>query len=91
MLTNQLQTLCTNRCTESSHLSPTTVISTIRPYAILLKTLTPQQDSLPVAPNVAGSNPVSHPNFTHVRSLTVFFLAPVLAFLVLRSFYACFL
>jgi hypothetical protein len=32
--------------------------------SIPLKTFGPQKEKRPVAPNVAGSNPVSHPNFT---------------------------
>jgi carboxymethylenebutenolidase len=61
MATEKLNLLCTERCTGSAQLSPTTIFSPTHPSAILLKTHNPNQQSRPVAPNVAGSNPVSHP------------------------------
>jgi hypothetical protein len=55
---------CTFRCTNSTQLSPNTVISPAQQPRILLITHDPIVEALPVAPNVAGSSPVSHPNFS---------------------------
>jgi hypothetical protein len=48
-------------CTIGFHSSPTAVILHTHNNSILLKTFAPQEEKHPVAPNVAGSIPVSHP------------------------------
>jgi hypothetical protein len=52
---------CTTGCTQPSQLSPTTMILHTQSEAILLITRLSVEARSPVAPNVAGSNPVSHP------------------------------
>ena len=59
----RLKSNCTNHCTIVVHSCPTTMISDTHRDSILLKTFGPQTDFQSVAPNVAGSSPVSHPNF----------------------------
>jgi hypothetical protein len=53
---------CTFLCTDSSLRSPITGISPVPDNSILVKTHEPFSEVCPVAPNVAGSIPVSHPN-----------------------------
>ncbi len=48
-------------CTIVTHTSPTTIISDTGQHSILLKTRGPIFEVLAVAPNVVGSNPISHP------------------------------
>jgi len=52
---------CTFRCTNSRQLSPTTLISPTQQNPIHFITHVALFDVLTVAPNVAGSIPVSHP------------------------------
>ena len=59
---NRHSKICTNLCTIVTHFSPITMISPSHEESILLKTFGPQKEKWPVAPNVAGSIPVSHPN-----------------------------
>ena len=53
---------CTNRCTKGDQLSPNTHILPSEASRILLKIDHTHSSSWPVAPNVEGSNPFSHPN-----------------------------
>ena len=54
---------CTTGCTQPNQLSPTTMILHTQSDAILLIRCPSLEARSPVAPNVAGSIPVSHPNF----------------------------
>lgn len=60
---------CTIHCTIVSHSSPSTVILPTHQSSILMKTFGPQKEEWSVAPNVAGSSPVSHPNFNLTQKL----------------------
>ena len=53
---------CTNRCTEVLHLALTTLFLDEQTHRMPLKMLAVENGYWPVAPNVAGSIPVSHPN-----------------------------
>jgi hypothetical protein len=49
-------------CTNTTHFSPIILTSASQQDSILLKMHTPQNEKPTVAPRVAGSNPVAHPN-----------------------------
>jgi hypothetical protein len=57
-------------CTIVTHTSPNTMILHTHGNSILLKTCGPQIEKRPVAPNVAGSIPVSHPKHPLITSAT---------------------
>jgi hypothetical protein len=52
---------CTNRCTGSIHVAQTTPILAEQSHRMYLKTPVVESKIRTVAPNVAGSIPVSHP------------------------------
>jgi hypothetical protein len=52
---------CTNRCTGSIHVAQTTLILAEQRHRMYLKTPVVESIIRTVAPNVAGSIPVSHP------------------------------
>jgi hypothetical protein len=54
---------CTNRCTEVLHQALTTPFLGEQTHRMPLKMLAVEIDNWSVAPNVAGSNPVSHPSY----------------------------
>ena len=53
---------CTKRCTEVWQLAPTTLFLDEQMHRMPLKMLAVESGNWSVAPNVAGSIPVSHPN-----------------------------
>jgi hypothetical protein len=61
IFTHDDQIRCTFGCTNMSQVSPNTVKLASLPTSILVKTREPFLEVCPVAPNVAGSIPVSHP------------------------------
>jgi hypothetical protein len=63
---------CTIHCTQRSQPSPYTTTLHNDCHPILLKTRGPQHENRPVAPRVAGSNPVAHPNFLYYKKRGLF-------------------